>query len=164
MELSKKLEKALNDQLNEELYSAYLYLAMSAYFEAEGLPGMAQWMRAQAKEEVGHAMKFFDYINERNGRVILQAVKNPPAEWKGVKDVFEQALKHEQHISQRIYDLMDLAHKEKDHATHEFLEWFVEEQVEEEKSVQDVLDKIKLVQDSPTGFYLLDQELGERKE
>jgi len=164
MELSKKIEKALNDQLNEELYSAYLYLAMSAYFEAEGLPGMAHWMRVQAKEEVGHAMKFFDYLNERNGRVILQVLKAPPAEWKGIKDAFEQALKHEQHISKRIYDLMDLAHKEKDHATHEFLEWFVEEQVEEEKSVQEILDKIKLVQDSPTGFYLLDQELGERNE
>lgn len=127
MELSKTLEEALNKQLNAELYSAYLYLAMAAYLEDEGYFGTAHWMQIQAKEELSHAMKIYNYLFDRNVRPIMETIQKPPKEWDGFKHVFEAALEQERKISESIYKIVDLAHEEGDHATHEFLEWFVEE-------------------------------------
>ena len=164
MELSKSLEDALNKQLNAELYSAYLYLAMAAYLEDEGYFGTAHWMQVQAKEELSHAMKIYNYLFDRNARPIMESIEKPPAQWNGFKHVFESALEHERKITDSIYKIVDLAHKEGDHATHEFLEWFVEEQVEEEKTITEILDKIKIVKETEIGIYMIDKELGERKE
>ena len=133
--MKEKVLKELNDQMNREMFSSYLYLSMAAYFEAEGLGGFSAWMEEQAKEEWFHAMKFYNFIHERNGRVALQAIKEPKFEWKSPLDVFKEAYKHEQFITGHINDLVNLAIKEKDHATQIFLQWFVTEQVEEESSV-----------------------------
>lgn len=159
--ISKKMEKAINEQIKWEFYSAYLYLSMSAWFERQGLPGCANWMRVQREEETFHAMKFLDYLLERGGAVELAAIDAPEKAWKAPAAVFEHTQKHEQEVTRRINALMDLAMKEKDHAAVIFLQWFVSEQVEEEASVAAVLDKVKLVGDGPS-FYLLDQELAAR--
>lgn len=159
--ISKKMEKAINEQIKWEFYSAYLYLAMSAWFERQGLPGCANWMRVQREEETFHAMKFLDYLLERGGSVQLQAIDAPESVWKSPAAVFEHTQKHEAEVTRRINALMDLAMKEKDHAAVIFVQWFVSEQVEEEASVAAVLDKVKLVGDGPS-FYLLDQELAAR--
>ncbi len=164
MKLSKSLEDTLNEQLNKELYSAYLYLAMSAYLEDEGYFGAAHWMKVQAKEELTHAMKIYNYLFDRDARPVLENIEKPPVSWNGFKDTFESALEHEKGITDSIYKILNLAHKEGDHATHEFLEWFVEEQVEEEKTVIEILDKIRVVKESEIGIYMIDKELGERKE
>jgi ferritin len=161
--ISKKLEKALNDQINAELYSAYLYLSMSAYFEAENLPGFANWMRVQWQEEVKHALKIYDYVNERTGRVVLKSITEPPAKWKSPMDVFEATYKHEQVVTGRINDLVNQAIAEKDHATNAFLQWFVTEQVEEEKSADEIVQKLRCISDAPGGLYMLDKELGQRQ-
>ncbi len=161
--IGKKIEKALNDQINAELYSAYLYLSMSAYFESENLPGFAKWMRVQWQEEVTHALKIYDYVNERNGRVALKSVDEPPAKWKLPLDVFEATYKHEQVVTGCINDLVNLAIAEKDHATGVFLQWFVTEQVEEEKSADEIVQKLKCISDAPGGLYILDKELGQRQ-
>ncbi len=161
--INKKVENAFNAQLNEELGSAYLYLSMSAYFDALNLMGFAHWMREQAKEEVSHAMKFFEHINERNGRVILLALKAPKTQWKSPQSAFQEALKHEEYISGCIHRLVELAQKEKDHPAFDFLQWFVDEQVEEEKSVGEVVEKLKLAGDHPAALLFLDSELGKRK-
>ncbi len=157
--LSKEMEKALNDQINAELYSAYLYLSMATYCEDQRLKGFANWMVNQSMEEMIHAKKFFDYIIERGGRVKLAEVKAPPTEWSSAKEVFEQALKHEEYITSRINDLAALADRENDRATLNMLQWFIDEQVEEEASVQDVLDKFELLADHPGGMYILDNDL-----
>ncbi len=161
--LTEKMEKALNKQINEELYSSYLYLAMSAWFESVNLPGCAAWMAAQAREENGHAMKFFKFINERRGRVLLQGIKEPPKEWKSPLAAFEASLNHEQHITGRIDDLMNLAIEEKDHATAGVLQWFVSEQVEEEAHVDGIVQKIKMAEKAPGAMLMMDHALGERK-
>jgi ferritin len=161
--ISKKMEKALNDQINAELYSAYLYLSMSAYFEAENLPGFAKWMRIQWQEEVMHGLKIYDYINERSGRVTLKSIDEPQAKWKSPLDVFQATYKHEQVVTGRINDLVTQAVAEKDHATNAFLQWFVTEQVEEEKSADEVVQKLKRISDAPGGLYMLDKELGQRQ-
>jgi len=161
--ISKKMEKALNDQINAELYSAYLYLSMAAYFENENLPGFATWMRVQTQEEVMHAMKIYDYLNGQGGRVTLKSIDEPPAKWKSPLDVFEATYKHEQAVTGRIKDLVDLAVKEKDHSTNSFLQWFVTEQVEEEKSADEIVQKLKKIADAPGGLYMLDKELGQRQ-
>jgi ferritin len=161
--LSKKLESALNDQLNAELFSSYLYLSMEAYFESLGLTGFSHWMRLQAQEELMHGLKFYDHINERGGRVILKAIATPEKDWKSPLHVFEAALKHEQKVTDLIDDLMNLALDAKDHASQIFLQWFVTEQVEELASAGAVVDKLKLVGDSPNGLFLMDQELGGRQ-
>lgn len=159
--LSKKMEKALNEQIKWEYYSGYLYLSMAAWCEHKGLPGFANWMKVQRQEELFHALKFYDYVLERGGRVVLQAIDAPQADWKDVGDVLAHTLKHEQAVTRRINDLMDLALKEKDHAAVIFLQWYVSEQVEEEASVQAVLDQLKLVGDGPA-LYHLDKEMAVR--
>ncbi len=158
-----KMGKALNEQINEELYSAYLYLAMSAWFESQNLPGFAAWMKVQAREENTHAMKFFEFIHERRGRVALKTIQEPDHEWKSPLAAFEAALKHEQHITGRIDELVNLAVAEKDHATAGFLQWFVKEQVEEEASADRVVQMLKMAANSPGALLMLDHQMGERK-
>jgi ferritin len=160
--ISPKIEKALNDQINAELYSAYLYLSMAAYFESAGLPGSANWMRVQTQEERTHAMKFFDYVNERGGRVILKSIAEPPSQWKSPLAVFEAAYKHEQLVTGRINALVDLAIKGKDHATNAFLQWFVSEQVEEEKNADEIVRKLRQIANAPGAMFMLDSEMGKR--
>jgi len=160
--VNREIEGALNQQLNAELYSSYLYLSMSAYFQTINLLGFANWMRIQAQEELVHAMKFYDFINERNGRVILQQVEAPPTEWSSPLDVFEGAYKHEQKVTGLINDLVNLAVGERDNATNIFLQWFVTEQVEEEASADEVVQKLKLVGDDSSGLFMLDGEMGQR--
>jgi len=160
--LSKNMEKALNKQINAELYSAYLYLAMAAYFESLSLSGFANWMRIQAQEELTHAMKFYDFVYERGGRVVLDAVDAPPEAWDSSLAAFEGAYEHECKVSAMINDLVNLALEEKDHATNTFLQWFVSEQVEEEASADAVVQKLKLIGDHGNGIFMLDRELGQR--
>ena len=160
--LNPKIQDALNKQINAELFSSYLYLAMSAYFEAQDLKGMAHWMRLQAGEENLHAMRIFDFINDRSGRVTLSQIETPKTEWKSPLDTLEDAYKHELKITGMINDLMNLVGAEKDGAGHDFLEWFVREQVEEE-AAQLIVAQLKLVGDSGVGLYMLDQQLGQRK-
>ncbi len=160
--LSEKMLSALNDQINAELYSSYLYLSMAAYFEDKGLPGFAHWMKAQAVEELGHAAKFFEYVHERGGRVHLEQIEKPPTEWNSPEAAFEAVLKHEVHVTGLINKLVDLALEEHDHATNNFLQWFVSEQVEEEASVNEVLQRLKLALEARQGLFMLDRELAAR--
>jgi ferritin len=160
--IAKKVQDALNGQINEELYSSYLYLSMVAYFESINLPGFASWMRVQTGEEKTHAMKIYDFIVERGGRVALEAIAKPTAEWKSPLAAFEAAYKHEQKITGLINDLVETASKEKDHATGIFLQWFVTEQVEEEKNASEIVNKLQLLKDSAGSMYMLDKELGKR--
>jgi len=160
--LSEKMEKALNEQVNWEMYSSYFYLSMSSYFESISLAGCAQWMRAQAQEELYHAIKIYDYINERGGRGIMEAIAKPPSDWDSSLAVFEEVLSHEQKVTGLINSLVDLALDERDHATNIFLQWFVSEQVEEEDTVGTVLDKFKLIGGDTSGLFVLDQELASR--
>jgi ferritin len=162
--LNEKIENALNDQLNAESFSAYLYLSMSAYFESLNLKGFASWMNIQAAEEYTHSRKFYDFILQRGGRVTLKPIEGPQTEWSSPVEAFEAALNHERYISSRINDLMDLSIEEKDHATKIFLQWFVTEQVEEEDNVGNTLDQIKMMGDTKQGLYMLDRELGQRQE
>lgn len=160
--LSEKIQDAFNKQLNMELYSGYIYLSMSAHFESQNLGGMANWMRTQAREELMHAMRFYNFINERGGRVTLAQVDEPKTGWDSALEAFEDALKHERLVTSLIHGLVDLAVSEKDHAANNFLQWFVEEQVEEENSVQTVVDKLRLVGDHGVALFMLDGELGRR--
>ena len=160
--IGKKMEKALNEQINAEAYSAYLYLSMAAYFESQNLPGSARWMRIQTQEETQHAMKLFDYVVERGGRVTLKAIDTPPTEWASPLAVFEASYKHEQLVTSLINKLMDLAIAEKDHATAEFLQWYVKEQVEEEASVDKIVHYLKAAQNAPGALFMIDHELGRR--
>lgn len=157
-----KLEKALNSQLNAELYSSYLYLSMSSYFSSVNLNGFANWMRVQAHEELMHAMKFYDYVIERGGKVTLTVIEAPPTAWDSPLKVFEHVYTHEQKVTGLINDLVNLSISEKDHATTAFLQWFVTEQVEEESSADEIVQKVKLVGDQGSGLLMLDQELGQR--
>jgi ferritin len=160
--LTKKMEKALNDQVNAELFSSYLYLAMSAYFVRKNLPGFAHWMYVQTQEEAAHAMLFFNYINERGGNAELKAIAKPELEWKDPIQVFEAVLKHEQMVSGLINNLVDVAITEKDHATNNKLQWFVAEQVEEEANASEILEQLKIVEGKGQGLLLLDRELKAR--
>ncbi|MEN6457885.1 MAG: ferritin [Thermoguttaceae bacterium] len=160
--LSAKLQETFNKQINAEFDSSYLYLSMAAWFETQDLKGCAQWMRVQANEETAHGMRIFDFINDRSGQVTLTAIEDPKTTWKSPLDVFEDAYKHELKISGLINNLMNLAGAEKDGAAHDFLEWFVREQVEEESQAQLIVAQLKLIGDSGVGLYLLDQELGKR--
>ncbi len=162
--ISEKMQKALNDQINAELYSSYLYLSMSAYFQSESWQGFAKWMKAQADEEYSHAMKIFDYINEVGGRVTLEAIDKPKYEWKSVLEVFEETLKHELYVTDRINKLADLAVAEKDHATNIFLHWFVEEQIEEVATANQIVADLKKIGDSKGNLFMLDRQLGKREE
>lgn len=157
-----KMEKAINDQIVAEMYSAYLYLSMSAYFEGQGLKGMAAWMRVQFQEEQMHAFKMFDYVCERGGSVRLGAIDAPPAKWSSPLDVFERTLAHEQLVTGLINKLVDLAHQLSDHATDNFLRWFVTEQVEEESTADAIRQQLKLIGENGQGLLMLDRELGAR--
>jgi len=160
--IGKKMEEALNDQINAELYSAYLYLAMAAYFDSQNLSGFASWMRVQTQEETAHAMKFFHFVGERGGRVVLKAIEEPAKEWKSPLAAFKASYEHEQYITGRINDLVNLAIKEKDHASNAFLQWFVNEQVEEETSVDSVVQQLKMAEKAPGALFMMDRELGGR--
>ncbi len=160
--LSEKMEKAINAQINAEIYSAYLYLSMAADFESKNLKGFANWMRMQNQEETMHAMKFFDYVLDKGGKVTLDAIDAPPTRWDSPSAAFEDVYAHEQKVTGLINDLVDLALEEHDHATNIVLQWFVTEQVEEEASVDDVVQQLKLMADAPGGLFMLDRELAQR--
>lgn len=161
--ISKSLEKALNKHLNLELYSAYAYAAMAAYFENKNLNGFANWMKIQVSEEMVHAQKFYAYINDVGGRITLDAIDKPPADFKSPLAVFKDALAHERKVTKAIYKLVDLANGESHHATSTFLQWFVTEQVEEESVADDIVQRLTMVGDSPEGLFLMDRELGARQ-
>ncbi len=160
--LGTKMEKALNEQVNAEMYSGYLYLSMEAYFQSQGLKGCANWMRCQAQEELFHAMKMYDYIFERGGKVTLTPIEGPLTEWDTPRAVFEATLEHEQKVTGLINNLVDIAIDERDHASNTFLQWYVEEQVEEEASADDIIQQLKMMGDASNGLYHLDKDLGTR--
>jgi ferritin len=160
--LKKPMLKALNEQINAEAFSSYLYLSMSAYCQANDLVGMASWFRVQALEELIHVGKFFDYILDRDGAVNLTQIAGPETSWESPLVAFEQALEHEQKITARIHKLVELASKEQDHTTHTFLQWFVNEQIEEESSVRQIVGQLRLVGKEGGGLYMVDRELGTR--
>ena len=160
--ISKKMEKALNEQIKNEMYSASLYLAMSAYCSDQNLGGFANWFRIQAMEEMTHAMKMYDYIFEQNGCAKVPGIDEPPADFKSPEGCFAGALEHEQKVTGWINDLVNLALEEKDHATNIFLQWFVTEQIEEEANALDNLNKVKMVGGKPHGLYMIDRELAGR--
>ncbi|MCX6022793.1 MAG: ferritin [Chloroflexi bacterium] len=160
--LSEVIQQQMNEQLKAELYSANVYLAQSAYFESISLSGFAHWTREQAREETGHAMKFFDYINDRNGRVILKALDQPAVEFDSPQDAFEKALAHEQEISTRINQLYALAVQEHDYASEAFLQWFIKEQVEEEKTVRHIVEMLKMGGGQGPALLLLDRDFVKR--
>ena len=159
MSLSTKMNKAINRQLNRELWSAYLYLSMAAYFDSEGLPGFAGWMKAQAREETSHALKFYSYLASKDSRVEMQELETPPGEWDSPVSVFEHTLDHEKKVTGLINDLVSLAGEESDEDTLTMLDWFVKEQEEEEKSAGEVLGKVTA---AAGDLSALDQELGQR--
>lgn len=155
--LSKKVEKILNEQIQKEGYSSNLYLAMASWADTEGYAGISQWLFAQAQEELDHMMKFVHFINERGGHAIIPAFDQPPAKFEGVKKLFNQVLEHEQYITGSINDIVALALKENDYATNNWIQWFVTEQIEEESSVQTIIDKLNLLGDK--NIYLFDRDI-----
>lgn len=160
--LDEEMVNAINQQLNAELYSGYLYLSMASYFESKDLSGFANWVRVQAQEELSHAMKFYDYLIQRGARVTLTEIEAPPKEWDSTIAVFEQVYQHEQMVTGLINQLVDLAISLRDHASNNFLQWYVAEQVEEEESASGVLQKVKLAGEDSGGLLMLDQELAAR--
>jgi ferritin len=160
--MNAKVEKAINEQIHAEFFSFYLYLSVSAYFSSQHLDGFAHWMRIQAQEEFGHAMKLFDYLNERGGSVQLQAMDAPQREWASAAAAVEAVLGHERHISARINELVNLASSVKDHATTVVLHWYVTEQVEEEATAETLFHQVRMVESSPHGLLMLDRELAGR--
>jgi ferritin len=160
--MKQKIEDAFNKHLNAESFSAHLYMAISAYFESINMKGMARWMRLQADEETAHAMKFFDFIHSRGGKVMLGQIDAPTTEWDSPLAAFEAAYGHEQMITDKINKLVDLSIKEGDHASNAFLQWFVTEQVEEEESVSEIVDQLKLIENERGPLFMLDRELGQR--
>ena len=159
---SSKVEQAINKQINAELYSSYLYLSMVAFFESHDQQGFAKWFRIQADEEYAHAMKFFDYLHNIGGKVTLSKIEGPKTNWDSFLTVFKETSKHEQEVTKSINDLVDLAIAEKDHATVNFLQWFVSEQVEEEATAEQNVRKMEMIGDSKSGLYMLNRELGSR--
>jgi ferritin len=160
---SKKMQKAMNDQIHHELESAYIYLSMSAYFESENYPGFAHWMKMQFEEEMAHAFRFYDHIHSRGGKVILQAIEGPPEDYESPLAAFEKSLAHEQKITNDIHKLYALAIEENDYPSLSLLQWFIDEQVEEEEHVGGVVDDIKRVSNSEQGLLMLDRELAQRQ-
>lgn len=160
--ISDRMQEAMNKHINAELYSSYLYLSMSAWFEANSLGGFGNWMRIQAQEEMVHAMKFYDYICERGGEVKLLPIDGPPVAWDSAVAVFENGYAHEQLVSSLINDLMAVAREENDNASVIFLEWFVSEQVEEEKSADDMVQALRMIGDSGHGIFMFDRDAGAR--
>ena len=160
--ISKKLNEAINKQINEEMFSAYLYLSMAAYFESINLAGFSYWFKLQVREETLHGMKFYHHIIERGGTVELLAIGEPKKKWDSPLNAFEDALEHEEHITACINDLMDLAIEERDHAARNLLAWFVDEQVEEEATATEIVEKLKLVGNQGHMLLMLDKELSTR--
>ena len=162
MALSKKMEKELNEQINAEMYSSYLYLSMASDLNRKALDGFSSWMKTQAQEELYHAMKLYDFVLERGGSVTLDTIEAPKTEWKSALEIFQAAYNHELLVTSLINDLVDLAIKEKDHATNNFLQWYVKEQVEEEASADEIVQKLKLIGSQGNGLFMLDKEMGAR--
>jgi len=160
--LSKSMEKALNEQINKEMYSSYLYLAMAAYLSEQFLDGFAKFFQIQSQEEWGHAMRIYKHVNERGGRVILEKIDKPQPEFKDIEEIFNLTLEHEQFITKSIHELVDLAAKDKDHATKNFLDWFVNEQVEEEANMENWVAKIKMAGSKGQALFMLDSQAGKR--
>lgn len=160
--ISERLSIELSKQFNAELYSSYFYLAMAGWLSRQGLSGFENWMKCQAQEEMDHAVKFFNYINERGGTVLLEAIDKPPQDWETPRAVFKDVCDHEAHVTSLINKLMCIAVEEKDFAAQAFLQWFITEQVEEEASVGDVHNKLQLIGDAQNGLFLLDREMEKR--
>lgn len=160
--IKKEVLDAINEQINAETYSAYMYLSMAAYFEEMGLSGFSNWMKVQYQEESAHALKFFNYITERGGKVILKAVAQVPVDFNGIVDVFEHTLKHENNVTDMINNLMNIAVAASDHATQSFLKWFIDEQVEEEANVERILATLKLINGEGNGVFMMDREMSQR--
>lgn len=160
--IKKEVLEAINEQINAEAYSAYMYLSMAAYFEDMGLSGFANWMKVQFQEESAHSIKFFNYLTERGGRVSLKAIAQVPVDFNGVVDVFEKTLAHEMHVTSLINNLIDVSIKSSDHASQSFLKWFIDEQVEEEANVEKILQTLKLINGQGNGIFMMDRELGQR--
>ena len=160
--IKKEVLDALNEQINAESYSAYMYLSMAGYFENMGLPGFANWMKVQYQEEAAHALKFFNYVTDRGGKVVLKAVEQVPVDFEGVVDVYEKTLAHENSVTELINNLMNVAVKASDHASQSFLKWFVDEQVEEESNVEKILATLKLINGQGNGIFMMDRELSQR--
>ena len=160
--LSETLLNAINSQIEHELFSSNLYLAMAAYFEEQSLPGFAQWVRVQSDEERGHAMKFIEYLNDVGAHVKIHAISEPPSEWKGALDVFENVLRHEQKVTSLIHTLYEIALKEKDYAAQSMLKWFIDEQVEEEKNACLIVEQLKMLTDQRAIILHLDHRFGKR--
>ncbi|HNR58158.1 MAG TPA: ferritin [Methanothrix sp.] len=163
--IGEKMARALNEQVRAELYSSYLYLAMSAHFSATNLPGFANWMRVQAQEELMHGMKIYDFVIARGGRAELLAIEKPPFEWASPLQVVEEVYSHEKKVTGLIHALVDLAAGEKDHATTNMLQWFVDEQVEEEANAREIVEKVRMAASGDEGIgalYILDRDLGMR--
>ena len=163
MSIKDKMAKAINKQINAELYSSYLYLSMAAYFESINLRGFANWMSVQSKEEYGHAMKLYAYVIERGGRVTLTEIDAPKTAWKSPLAAFEEVYAHELKVTDLINGLVAQAKDDDDYATESMLKWFVDEQVEEEANASEIVAKLKAVKDSTNGIFMLDHRLGERK-
>lgn len=160
--LSEKLAKALNDQMTYELHAGYIYIQMASYFHDQNLPGMAKWMELQAQEEAGHAMKFYGYLHSRMAHAEFGQLEKPTPSYSSPIDAFKAAMEHEKSVTSRIYNLLEIAQAEKDHPTVSFLQWFVDEQVEEEANVDEVIQRLEQVGDFRPGLYFLDKELGSR--
>lgn len=160
--IGKTVEDAINKQINEEMYSAYLYLSMSAYFESINLKGFANWMYVQYKEEVEHAMKFYQHLKDRGGQMKLYAIAEPPSRWESPLVAFRATLAHEQHITECINNLVDLAEREKDRAAYNMLQWFINEQVEEEANDEEIIGQLEMIGDSKNGLLMIDRELAKR--
>ncbi|MDI9369612.1 MAG: ferritin [Synergistaceae bacterium] len=162
--INRKVEEAINEQINAELYSAYIYLSMASWFDSMNLGGMAHWMNLQAKEEVEHALKFADFLMERGGRVIYKAIEGPETEWPSPLEAFRAAYDHEKYVTRRINDLMDIAIAEKDYASQVFLQWFITEQVEEEASASEIVGRLEMIGDGKHGLLMIDKELAGRED
>ncbi|HNW35269.1 MAG TPA: ferritin [Candidatus Ozemobacteraceae bacterium] len=160
--ISKKMAKIINEQITKEMYSAYLYLSMASYFEVGNLPGIATWMRVQAQEETAHGMIFFNYLADHGERALMGTIDTPVTNFKSVLAVFEMTLAHEKTVTASIYKLLDQSLADHDYATQNFLQWFVKEQVEEEKNADTIIGKLKRIGKSEDGLYMLDRELAAR--
>ena len=160
--LSKAMQDAINQQINAEISSAYLYLSMSAYCASNNRPGSAHWMRMQWQEELSHAMKLYEYVNDRGGRAMLKAIPQPPTEFKSLLDVFQQVLDHERVVTGMINHLYEGAVKENDYPTQVMLQWFISEQVEEEKNASEIIEQLKMIGDQGAAVIMLDRHLGMR--
>ncbi|MDP2806562.1 MAG: ferritin [bacterium] len=161
--IKQNVQDIINKQINAEMYSAYLYLGMAVWCQDQNLPGAAQWFKAQAKEEMAHAMRFYKFLEDTNSQIALKAIDAPPAKWASLLNAFEDAYKHEQKVTAMIYEIVNLAAKEGDHATVSMCKWFVDEQVEEEAQTLAIVEKLKMAGDSKGALLYIDKELGKRE-